>query len=135
MSSFAVKGLDELLKKLESMGTASNKVSTSALKAGGKIVVDKQRQDAPKDTGAGANALKVGKITTAKSKNKYVQIGIPDGDTWMKAKGIYFQHYGFYNHVVKRYIAGTLWMDKSMMAVKSQVEAAMKNELEKGLKL
>ena len=135
MSSFTVKGLDELLKKLESMGTASNKVSTSALKAGGKIVVDKQRQDAPKDTGAGANALKVGKITTAKSKNKYVQIGIPDGDTWMKAKGIYFQHYGFYNHVVKRYIAGTLWMDKSMMAVKSQVEAAMKNELEKGLKL
>ena len=135
MSSFEVQGMEQLVKKLETMGSASNKISNSALQAGGKIIVNAQKSDAPKRTGTGADALKVGKIRTAKSKNKYVQIGIPDGETWMKAKGIYFQHYGFYNHVAKRYIAGTLWMDKSMERVAGSATSTMIEVMKKGLDL
>lgn len=134
-SSLKIEGLEELVKKLETMGTAANKVSNTALKAGGTIIVEQQKKDAPKKTHKGANALKLGRIRTAKSKNKYVQIGIPDGETWMIAKGIYFQHYGFYNHVAKRYIAATLWMDKSVEKVADQATEAMIGVLEKGLKL
>lgn len=135
MSNMDVKGMEELVQKLESMGKVANKVSTDALKAGGTVIVNRQKSDAPHLTGEGQKALKVGRIRTAKSKNKYVQIGIPDGDTWMKAKGIYFQHYGFYNHRAKRYIAGTLWMDKAMEAVATQATDAMMSVLEKGLDL
>lgn len=135
MSNLDVKGLEELVARLETMGNAAKKTSNDALKAGGAVIVNRQKADAPYLTGEGRDALKLGRIRTAKSSNKYVQIGIPDGSTWVKAQGIYFQHYGFFNHVAKRYIAATLWMDKSFNDAASEAKEAMINELEKGLNL
>ena len=56
MSNFEVQGMEQLVKKLETMGSASNKISNSALQAGGKIIVNAQKSDAPRRTGTGAGS-------------------------------------------------------------------------------
>jgi len=131
----SVEGFDELLKKLESMGSVGGTIENRALKVGAEIIVEEQKRNAPKDTQDGSKELKVGNIRTAKSKNKYVQVGIPPGVDWDKAKGIYFQHHGYKNHRTGRYHAATLWMDKSFIKAKEKAMSAMLSVLEKELKL
>ena len=138
----SIDGLDNLIGKLETMGRAGSNAANKGLKKAGKIIVAQQKLDAPRHKGGpangkskhGADALKVGPIRTSKSKNKYVQIGIVDSAVWEYAKGVYFQHHGFYNWVSKRYIAGSQWMDKSFEKAKSQSAKILIDALERELK-
>lgn len=137
-----IEGFDNLVSKLETLGKAGNKVARTGLKEAAKVIVAQQKIDAPRHKGGpsngkdkhGADALKAGKIVTAKSKNKYVQIGIVDSSVWEYAKGVYFQHHGFYNHRAKKYIAGSQWMDKSFEKAKNRAKNVLINHLEKELK-
>lgn len=132
----STEGFDELVRKLESMGKAGNIIANTALKQGAAIILNKQKQDSPKDTTAGSKELKVGKIKTAKSsKNKYVQVGIVPGIDFQKAKGIYFQNYGYKNHRTGRYHASTLWIDKSFEKVKEKAMSKVLNILQREMKL
>lgn len=137
-----MEGFDALVNKLETLGKVGNKVANAGLKEAAKVIVAQQKIDAPRHQNGpsngknkhGADALKAGKIVTAKSKNKYVQIGIVDSDVWEYAKGVYFQHHGFYNHRAKKYIAGSQWMDKSFEKAKNKARNVLISHLEKELK-
>lgn len=139
MAKYNVQGFDTLVNKLETLGKAGNRIANKALKEGAKAIVNQQKLDGPKHKGGpangkpihGADALKVGRIVTAKSKNKYVQIGITDSNVWEYAKGVYFQHHGFYNHISKKYVAGSQWMDKSFEKSKKKAANILINYLEK----
>lgn len=131
----SVEGFDELIKRLESMGKSGGNIENKALKVGAAIIVEEQRKNAPKDTSNGAKELQVGSIKTAKSKNKYVQVGITPGVNWDKAKGIYFQHHGYRNHRTNKYHAATLWMDKSFLKAKEKAMGEMLSILQRELNL
>lgn len=135
--------MDQLLSQLEKMGKAGSNAANKSLKEAARAIVTGQQSDGPKHKGGpsngrsmhGVDALKVGSIKTAKSKNKYVQIGITDSAVWQNAQGIYFQHHGFYNKRTKKYIAGSQWMDKSFEKHKDKAASIMMNALEKELNL
>lgn len=138
-NKLSISGIDELINKLEKIGRAGKTVANKALKEAGRVVVAQQKIDAPRHKGGpsngktkhGGDALKVGRIRTSKSKNSYVQIGITDAKVWEYAKGIYFQHHGFYNHRAKKYIAGSQWVTKSFKKVKKEAAKVMKDALKK----
>lgn len=139
-----IQGIDSLVDKLETMGRAGKTAANKALREAGAVIVKQQQIDGPRHKGGpangknkhGADALKVGKIRTAKaSKNKYVQIGITDREVWEYAKGVYFQHHGFYNHRTKRYVAGSQWFNKSFEKSKNRAASILKQALERELKL
>ena len=142
MAKMTIENLDHLIYKIEKLGMAGNQVARRSLKKAAKPIVMQQKQDGPRHKGGpangkskhGADALKVGPIRTSKSKNKYVQIGIVDSAVWEYAKGVYFQHHGFYNWVSNRYIAGSQWMDKSFEKAKSQSAKILIDALERELK-
>lgn len=140
----SVNGLDSLIGKLERMGRAGSIAAKKGLKKAGKVIVDQQKIDAPRHKGGPANgkskhggdALKVSSIMTAKaSKNKYVQIGIVDSAVWEYAKGIYFQHHGYKNHISKKYIAGSQWFDASFAKARNSAAAVLMKCLKEELKL
>lgn len=140
----SIDGLDNLIGKLETMGRAGSNAANKGLKKAGKIIVNQQKLDAPRHKGGPANgkskhggdALKVGSVRTAKaSKNKYVQIGIVDSAVWEYAKGVYFQHHGFYNHISKRYVAGSQWFNTSFEKSKKAAAAVLMKCLKEELKL
>lgn len=137
-----IEGFDKLVEKLEKLGTAGSSAANKGLKKAAQVIVAQQALDGPRAKGGpsngkskhGADALKVGKIRTSKSKNKYVQIGITDRESWEFAKGVYFQHHGFYNHRSKKYVAGSQWIDKSFDKTKSTAAGILIDYLEKELK-
>ena len=142
--AFRVEGFEQLVQKLERMGQAGNKIANTALKEAGEIIVQQQKQDAPRHPGKpsrdkkqhGYEGLQVGRIRTAKaSKNKYVQIGINGSgyDYWDTVAGVYFQHHGYHNHRNGKYYAGSLWMDKSFNKAKDRAAQVMINHLKKEL--
>ena len=140
----SIDGLDNLIGKLETMGRAGSNAANRGLKKAGKIIVNQQKIDAPRHKGGPANgkskhggdALKVGSIRTAKaSKNKYVQIGIVDAAVWEYAKGVYFQHHGYKNHIANKYIAGSQWFDTSFAKAKKSAAAVLMKCLKEELKL
>ena len=143
MSKMSIEGIDELVSKLETLGLAGSKAANKSLKKAGKVIVDQQKQDGPRHSPGpangksmhGADALKVGRIRTSKSKNKYVQIGITDSAVWDYAKGIYFQHHGFYNHLSGKFVAGSQWMDKSFAKAKGTAAKVLIDALKKEVKL
>lgn len=143
MAKSQVEGFDNLIDKLSLLGNAGNKIANKGLKAGAKVIVDQQKRDAPKHRKGpshgkpmhGADYLKVGNIRTAKSKNKYIQVGITDAETWHNAKGVYFQHFGFFNHRNKRYVAGSQWIDNSFKKSKSNAANVLLKYLESEIKL
>lgn len=143
MAKMKVENLDYLINKIEKMGLAGNQAARKSLKKAAKPIVQQQKQDGPRHAGGpangksmhGADALKVGPIRTSKHKNKYVQIGIVDSAVWEYAKGVYFQHHGFYNWVSRKYIAGSQWMDKSFEKAKGEAAKILIDALERELKL
>lgn len=131
-----VEGFDDLIDKLNQLGNAGNLIANKGLREGAEVIVKQQQMDAPRHPNGpangkdahGADKLKPTRIMTAKqSKNKYIQIGIPDTETWNYAVGVYFQHHGFYNVRTKTYVAGSLWFDKSF---KKSEQAAVQKLLE-----
>lgn len=144
MSKYTIDGFNELVTKLERLGKSGKNAANKGLKEAGKVIVDQQKKDGPRHKGGpsnkknkhGADALKVGSIRIAKaSKNKYVQIGITDSQVWEYAKGVYFHHHGFYNHISGKYIAGSQWFDSSFEKAKGKAANVLMKYLEKEINL
>jgi len=142
MANMNFSGFDQLIGKLQTMGKVGDKIANDALKQAAQVIVQAQKIDAPRHQGGpangksehGADALSVGRVTTSRSKNKYIQIGITDASVWEYAKGIYFLHHGFYNHISNKYIAGSQWMDTSFEKASKQASDIMISALQKELK-
>ena len=125
--STTIKGFDELDNKLESLGNVGRKVGAKAVREGMKPIVEQMKKDAPKDTGKGAKALKTTTVKTYKTGTAVARAGI-NASNWEKTKHLYFQNYGYINHINgKRVKVHIGWMSKSFEKSKSQGEAIMRN--------
>lgn len=85
-----LKGMDEVLKRLEEMGRKGNTVANRALKKGAEPILKEMKTLVPVDTGRGRDSLKIGSISTKKGF-KSIPIGLVDvGDAYY----LIFQEYG-----------------------------------------
>jgi HK97 gp10 family phage protein len=108
----------QLQGKLEELDRKVQKgISDKALKAGGEIILREQRITVPKDTGALAASLIVGKISGTGAKRK-VLVGInPTHYETVK--------YGFYQEHGTRVMLGKKWMRRSWNKGKDQAQRAI----------
>lgn len=130
-----IEGMDELITKLDRLGQDGAKIGNKGLKAGAKVILEYQREYAPTDSERGKKALKATSVKTSAIKNKYIQIGILKSAPWESIRGIYFQNYGYKNKRTGRYHAPTLWVDKAFAAARSKAQAALKDSVQRELKL
>lgn len=72
-------GMDELLKKVESMGKKGEKIENKALKKAGKLILEEAKENAPVRKENLKKGLKMSGILK-KGSNKYVVVGIQRGD-------------------------------------------------------
>ncbi|MGL5620779.1 hypothetical protein [Cetobacterium sp.] len=91
-----VKGLEDLLKTTEALGTFGKNIESSSLRRAMKPGLSTIKSYAPKDSSNSSNALKINKIKKYKSGSLWGSMGI-DKSNWEVAKPIYFQHYGYHN--------------------------------------
>lgn len=134
-----VKGMQELIDKLERYHDTPNKVGNKALKTAGEKMLQYERDTATrihnkKSTGKGAKHLKVGNVKTYKSGSKFIGVGftkdiLGGGDNWKNVKGLYFQHYGYYNHRGGKYVAGSNWLGIAFEAGADTCYNIIKNEI------
>ena len=57
-----LSGFNDLLSDLDNLGDIGSKVGKKAVTEGAKMVLEQQKKDAPRDSGEGADNLKVTKI-------------------------------------------------------------------------
>ena len=80
-ASFEFKGLDELIDKLNRYHEVPNKVGNEALRASAEVMLQHERDTLrrmhkkDRSTGKGAKKLKVGKLKTYSSGNKFIGVG------------------------------------------------------------
>lgn len=141
--SLQVKGMQDLIDYFDKI--QNTRAPKKALRKAGDHVLDVEKKVATREhrtyaTGQGAQELKRSAIRSYK-KQDFVDIGIKNKDVdWQKAKGLYFNHYGFYhngwskkgtaknrkkNGVRGKYIAGSRWMDKAFDESKEQAYAIL----------
>lgn len=135
MSSVSTKGVDELLKKLEKMQNAPEKVGEKALKAGAEIVKKTEINTVKKlhkkySENIGWQEIKTFDIKRRRNGAKIIQTGIRGTQTkrraankkpgkqkrsthWDKIRGLWFNNFGFYNVKTGKYVAGSNWIQKS----------------------
>lgn len=113
-----IVGMEELIEKLHKYHEAPNRVGNRALKAAASNMLEHEQQTLRKihnkdrSTGKGVANLKVGRIKTYSSGNKYVGVGFTKEmlGNWEDIKGAYFNHYGYHNNRGGKYIAGSNWL-------------------------
>lgn len=145
MTEVKIIGMRELIDKLHKMEDVPNKVGNKALKQAGKHMLAIERSTAKSihkkyATGKGAAALKVGNVKTYGSGNKYVGVGFTkdimgDKSNWDNIKGLYFNHYGFYNVRYNTYVAGSNWLGKAYKSGVDECYSIMKMVILEELKL
>ena len=116
-----IKGMQELIDKLNRYHKTPNRVGNKALKEAAKTMLESEKSTLlrmhKKDraTGKGAKHLKVGNIKTYSSGSRFVGVGFTEdmlgsGENWKNVKGAYFVHYGYHEHKSGKYIAGSNWL-------------------------
>lgn len=111
-------GMSELIDKLEKYHEAPKRAANKALRSASEVMLESEKKTLlsmhKKDraTGKGAKNLKIGKIKTYSSGNKYIGIGFTKDmlGNWNDIKGAYMQHYGYYEHKSGKYMAGSNWL-------------------------
>lgn len=134
-----VKGMQELIDKLERYHEMPNKAGNSALKEAGEKMLKYEKDTAlkihnKKSTGRGAANLKVGNVKTYGGGSKFIGVGftkemLGGGENWKNVKGLYFQHYGYYNHRGGKYVAGSNWLGVAFEAGADDCYKTIKNKL------
>lgn len=79
MADLEIGGMDEIIKRVQSMGKAGEKIENIALKKAGNIILEEAKKNVPKRTENLKKGLKVSNIHR-KAGNKYVVVGIQRGD-------------------------------------------------------
>lgn len=118
--------ISEITNILEDIASnVSNKITEEALMKGAEIMLEEQKVQVPKDTGALENSLGIFK-PTGKNANKKVKIGIKNDVADEVVYG-YYQEYGTKN------MAGKKWMQKSFQnsieKANEQIKETIKEQL------
>ncbi len=95
-TQLTIDGLDECLELCESLGQVGTKMEKESLRSAMKPGLQILKYEAPRNSGRGAEALKINKIKKYKSGSLWGSMGI-DSSNWEQTKSIYFQHYGYHN--------------------------------------
>lgn len=96
MAYINIEGFDELFKTIDELGDVGNRISTSSLKKAMKPGLDIIKNNAPKDTGGSAKALRIGTVKRYSNGGIQGKMGI-DATNWNECKGLWFQHWGYEN--------------------------------------
>lgn len=144
MSSLKAKGIDELIKKLENMQKAPDKVVDKALKAAAEIVKETEIATVKKlhnkySEDIGYKEIKTFSVKRTKTGAKIIQTGIRGSqnkkrraakgrrsDHWSRIRGLWFNNFGFYNEKTGKYVAGSNWIGKSFEDCKDKAYEKMK---------
>ncbi|MDU1854024.1 MAG: hypothetical protein E6789_00740 [Clostridium baratii] len=132
--SLKIKGFKNLNKKLTELAEAPDNVKEQVTKQCADIALAQMKQDAPKDEGEGASALRITEHRSGEGYSFY-DIGI-DSSNWEQTKGLYFNHFGFSHWKGKAFINPHQgWFDhsakKSIKKAKTLIEGAVYSELRK----
>lgn len=120
-----VKGLDDLLSKLDRLGNVGQKVGKKAVRSGLNIILKQQKIDAPKYTGNSAKKLRVTKVKQYKGGTVWGATGI-NSKNWEECKSLFFQHYGYiHNRSGKKIKLHVGWMTDAFEKAKNKAQAEM----------
>lgn len=145
-----IEGMQELIDKLKKLDKVGNKVCNKALKTAGEEVRKVQENVAKRTHNkysekVGYQELKVHGIKNRKSGGKAVDIGLRvKGGTektgtgkrssqWDRAKGLWFNNYGFYHNLTGKYITGSDWMGTAYEESSDKAYKIIKDNLIQGL--
>lgn len=133
-----VRGMKELLEKLEKVSEAPQKVGKKALQKAGAHVKDievkvAQREHDKYTQDVGHKEIKRYGVKTKKTGSQVIDIGLRGKRTasqkkkdqankmaekhrpthWDKIKGLWFNNFGFYHNRTGKYVAGSDWIGKA----------------------
>ena len=130
MANFECNGISKLMKRIDDMGQAPDKVKKRLVNQGANLGLTQMKSDALsqfKGTGQGARSLA---ILEGRSGDSYLFLDVGIGEqNWYDCRGLYFQHYGFKSK------SATLWMTSSYKRSKSKVSKLIRDGLKKELNL
>lgn len=131
--SMDIEGFDDLLGTLDKLGKVGDRVGIDAVKEGLKIVTEELGSSAPKKTGKSAKGLRIIRVKNYKSGNVWGKTGI-DGKNWEQCKGLYYQNYGYENHINNKMVTKNVgWLVKAFEKSKDKASSAMINKVSKEL--
>lgn len=156
-----IKGLDELIKKLEKIEHTPEKITKKALKEAGdhvkkvEVAVAKAEHHRYSEN-VGWKEIKKYGVRSKKGGSQVIDIGLKGRRTakqkkqdaknkklgksrpthWDKIKGLWFNNYGFYHNRTKQYVSGSNWIGKAYKESSDQAYNIIRDELlkEMGLK-
>lgn len=96
VAGFDLKEFDSMMQKFENLKDKSIKHGKKIINEAAQIVLEQQRVDAPRDSGKGAENLKVTEVKLYKTA-VYAKIGI-NSKNWEVTKGLWYQHFGYHNN-------------------------------------
>nr|DAW54702.1 MAG TPA: hypothetical protein [Caudoviricetes sp.] len=144
--------MQELIDYFEKIG--NSKAPKKGLRKAGDHVLKVEKDVANNihykyATGAGVDQLKRSKVRSYKKK-AFIDVGLKGKmSDWEKAKGLYFNHYGFFHNgwhkdgtaknrkktgIDGKYITGSRWMDKAFDKSKEKAYEILKDEMLKEFK-
>lgn len=133
VSGFDVKEFDVLMQKFENLKDRSMKNGKQIVNKAAEVVLKQQKIDAPRNTGKGADSLKITEVKLYKA-SVYARIGISK-DNWEVAKGLWYQHFGYHNNGLGGIFGGKFvathagWMNQSFDKCKDKAYAILYNEI------
>ena len=126
MAKFEIGGMENLIKRIDELGSAPAKVKKGLIHQGAMEVLSQMKNDAP---GSGKSASHLA-IIEGRSGDNYLFLDVGIGKpNWNECRGLWFQHYGFKSK------AATLWMTSSFKRSKSKASKIIKEGLKRELNL
>ncbi|MEG0908770.1 MAG: hypothetical protein RSH78_00205 [Bacilli bacterium] len=141
MVDFEVKGMQELIDKLQHIQDTPRRIGNKVLNDAAKVVKEVETNVAynahrPYSEDVGHKEIKKFGIRTYRSGAKYVDIGLRgSGADWSKIKGLYFNNYGFYHNKSGRYIAGSNWIEQAYEQSREDAYKIIKDGLIREMRL
>ena len=135
VAGFDLKEFDNMMQKFERLREKSIKDGKKIVNKAAHIVLEQQRQDAPRRTGKGADNLKITETRLYKTA-VYAKIGI-NSKNWEVTKGLWFQHFGYHNNGMGGRFGGKFvavhagWMNVSFDKCKDRAYSVMYDEIRK----
>lgn len=159
-----VLGMKELLKKLDEVSEAPEKVSKKALQKAGNHVKDvevevakREHKRAPQgySQDVGWKELKRYNVKKNKKGNQVIDIGMratltasqkkkdkqraEAGESrptyWDRVRGLWFNNWGFYHNLTGKYVAGSDWIGKAYDESVDEAYAIIRAEIIKEMRL
>lgn len=126
-SSFEVNGMDQILRRLNELGTDRKKVENKAILAGAEILAEKMRDEVPVSNVNHTHIRDDIQISKVKRKDgaPFVEVG-PGEETAWRAKFL---------EIGTSKMPADPFMSRSVDLTKNPVKAELKNELRRGLGL